>query len=530
MLRILGIFMLVLVVLLFFLTSKICAMDTPTSADLDKIDPKILATQLLETEWNASTAAKFNALDKYKRSEDLKDELLKTELGALFDLSANNNSLDPELVKATKTNYHSAPLVTLLKTPTVLKANNSIKTISMNYNGTVIALTDNSNTLHIISDNEEAKGQQVAVGSAHPSKIINLGPGSICSIKVLGVANLLRVTLENTVFLLHLDTDTLSNSRCRPYTKKLHFSANGNWYIYKKINNEVCIENHLGNESYKVWNDLECIAMNENEQEWLFGTVSNLYRGTKIDCNFSFQPISESPIENIDCVDVTPDGRFGLAVNNFGVCRIGLKEENFPRIGKIDKTITVGRISSCGNFLITGHVNGEVIIHRVIDDVINSDAAHKKTLVIDTKLSHLSELMPVTCLALSGDNKTIAAGSRVGVLIASIKNVTDEFKKFSCSQLTAFLRVIRNGTDQLSNVPIKDKLAEIRIPKKLELIKHLDAKDETNEGFACPICKEIIVNRLTPCNHEFCNVCLQKWMGSNKSCPSCRASLLNYKP
>lgn len=49
----------------------------------------------------------------------------------------------------------------------------------------------------------------------------------------------------------------------------------------------------------------------------------------------------------------------------------------------------------------------------------------------------------------------------------------------------------------------------------------------------CPICfKEINSNQLciTDCNHEFCDICLNKWFDRNRNdCPTCRTIIKNFK-
>ena len=49
----------------------------------------------------------------------------------------------------------------------------------------------------------------------------------------------------------------------------------------------------------------------------------------------------------------------------------------------------------------------------------------------------------------------------------------------------------------------------------------------------CPIClKEMNSNELciTDCNHEFCNICLNKWFDRNRNdCPKCRQIIKNFK-
>ena len=49
----------------------------------------------------------------------------------------------------------------------------------------------------------------------------------------------------------------------------------------------------------------------------------------------------------------------------------------------------------------------------------------------------------------------------------------------------------------------------------------------------CPIClKDFDDNNIsiTDCNHEFCNVCLNKWLDRNRiDCPKCRQNIKYFK-
>lgn len=47
----------------------------------------------------------------------------------------------------------------------------------------------------------------------------------------------------------------------------------------------------------------------------------------------------------------------------------------------------------------------------------------------------------------------------------------------------------------------------------------------------CPICIEEIINeKVTKCNHTFCEGCINKWLETNNSCPTCRTILIISQP
>ena len=46
------------------------------------------------------------------------------------------------------------------------------------------------------------------------------------------------------------------------------------------------------------------------------------------------------------------------------------------------------------------------------------------------------------------------------------------------------------------------------------------------KSLMCPICREDVKEiRMTNCNHEFCDICLKKWLENNNTCPICMISL-----
>lgn len=54
----------------------------------------------------------------------------------------------------------------------------------------------------------------------------------------------------------------------------------------------------------------------------------------------------------------------------------------------------------------------------------------------------------------------------------------------------------------------------------------VQCKDKSNES-KCPICIGDIINKkATKCNHSFCESCIDKWLETNTTCPSCRAILI----
>ena len=42
----------------------------------------------------------------------------------------------------------------------------------------------------------------------------------------------------------------------------------------------------------------------------------------------------------------------------------------------------------------------------------------------------------------------------------------------------------------------------------------------------CPICQSVLdVPKVTPCQHVFCVVCIERWLSTRNTCPTCRATV-----
>lgn len=462
------------------------------------------------TNWDENATEKFQALDKYKKAAALNKELLADNLANVFALSiANVPDREKEFTSA-KTHYFNSPSATVIDTPelSLYKHGNPIKCISVNDSGQFVA-ADTTNK-HFVRK---------------PDRSIHCfstsGP-QIKMVKMHEIDNMASYASRAQMKTFNAATDEVDSMTPFNNAKKIFFAPNGKWILLKDYSNKIFL-NH--NPTRREWQltrlgkNPTCLASDENGSVGLIGTTDNLFYLTIINGICDGGEIDATqPIPNVDCVDVTPDGQFGLATNDQGFCRISLKENNYPFIGEFTSNLTSARISNCGQFIITGDSQGAIILYKVIDNKITGQSA----------LDHLCATGKITCLALSPDNKTIAAGSSTGLLVASCKKTYDEFQKLSPLQLTALLRLTQLGAKQLDTPLIKKKFAELRSPQKTEYLKR-NANHPIvlahEDAFLCSICSENIVDASTSCNHEFCSTCLQSWQAKDSTCPTCRAPL-----
>lgn len=485
-------------------------MDAPDKDQLDQSDPKTLATELMADKWTDSTTQKFKVLDTYKKAEELKKELLADNLDILFQLATIKVSDEKEKFESTKTNYYNAPSITITNTPelSLYKHSNPIKCVSVNNNGQFVA-ADSANK-HFVRKPDRSiyffatSGPQIKMVRMHE------------------IENMVSSASKWHIKIFHAITDEIDSSTLFNDTKKIFFTSDGSWSLFKNYSNGIFLTHNASQRTWDLRNrDIEnptCLAFEENNCNGLIGTSDDLFCVTIADDKCQSRRVNtKRPIPNIDCVDVTPDGRFGLATNYQGFCRISLREKDYPRIGKFDDGITAARISSCGQLIITGYRDGSIIFYKVINNEIH----------MQSRLGNLLETNKITSLALSPDNKTLAAGSQNGLVVASCKNTYIELEKLSPAQLAAFLRLGLFGVAQLDNPLIKQKFVTLQTPTKYEYLKAKKiAEDEKHgEDFLCPICSEKIINTSTSCNHGFCDSCLQSWQAQNATCPTCRAPL-----
>lgn len=477
-------------------------MDSPFKDELNKQDPKTLAAQLMAKEWSPDTTAKFKVLDAYKKSEELKKELLTENLDACYNLALFDKAVEEEKFTSAKVDYFNPPQVTIanLQELSIYKLANPAKSISANNGGQFIC-SDTSNK-HFIKKTDGKIHYFVTTGR------------QIESVTMYDIENMVR--LSSAIEIQSLNAVTGEQDSRMTFDnppKKIFFSPRGDWFLSQTHSNKSGLCRSISGQGWALANirNPTCIAIDELGQNALIGTTHDLFalKIENMQCND--KPVDKKPIIDIESVDVTPDGRFGLAVNNLGFCRIALQEVELPRIGECDDTVTIGRITNCGQFLLTGHLNGSVLLHKVEGETIN-----KKV-----DFFYLRNRGSITCLALSPDNKTIAAGSMQGFFVANCRETYDEMSKASAPGLVTLLHTFNND---YSTIPlaIKETFLALKNAAKLQV---LQAKKIDDDDLLCPICSERIIETLTSCNHEFCVNCLSNWKKNKNTCPTCRASL-----
>lgn len=70
-----------------------------------------------------------------------------------------------------------------------------------------------------------------------------------------------------------------------------------------------------------------------------------------------------------------------------------------------------------------------------------------------------------------------------------------------------------------------EQLGNHTIPTNPEQVS--DIIDNVDEAFTCPVCLEnvatnVAVRKLRCCDHQFCDICITKWLESSKTCPICK--------
>lgn len=501
--------MAIFLLLLLIFTNFSWGMDKPgqPAHNSSNPDPKALCAELMADKWDEATLAKFKALDRYKNSAALKEELLQSNLDALFQLSLGDRESVHAKISLVETNYHNKPLAPLLVSAqtSVHQTHNTATSLSLNHNGSGLACIDSSNKVHLISNHKLA-------GTCYT------GQHPIETVKILEHDNLVRIMTKYGY--VTFDATSSEQEDNIPFIgiKKMLCSPRGNWALFQLDTNQIGVAEikPRGTTQLLPIQNPTCLAMDEKGKKGLIGTTSDLYLFSQTNKTITLEKVAkmtDTVIPHTDCVDVTADGKFGLATNNEGICRVELEDPHLSRIGRRDTTITTARITNCGQFLVSGHRNGSVIINKAYVDKIEAATA----------LNYLKDTCTITCLALSGDSKTIAAASMYALFIASCKKLYDEASLIPTSQVASLLHVFKTTQPTIPQ-EVKAKFPDLRFAGKLKLLKE---KGIDHEEFLCPICSEKTADILTSCGHEFCGDCLTSWQKEKEAqtCPICRAPL-----
>lgn len=484
-------------------------MDAPSKPADDPSNPNpvtLCASLMQDGKWDAATLEKFKTLDKCKNSEAIKEELLKNKLDVLFELNCSGSKFEKEKFESTQPRPWTAHSKLAFDFPEgeCYRFYNTPKFVSINHDGSIIAVSDAAN-LHYKNPRLKDFLSLCVPGD------------SIKSVKVLEHNNLLRIAQKEKIEVFN----ALAPQECKISEtsgfKKTIFSPDGNWFLAKDYDNftHLLKTTTIKPRTISIENP-QAIAIDEQGKQGLIGTASDLFCVTITDDKVEFERVfgkDPKPIPNITCVDITPDGKFGLAINHFGFARISLSDPNAAFIDSYKSGTTIGRISNNGQIIVTGHKDGAVVINKVLDDNICEMS----------ELNYLKTTGPITCLALSGDNKTLAAGSTVGFFTSSCKDLWKEFENLTPAQIVAFLRIY-NAPGELDSRAVKKELVTIKSELKSKLLESLTPKRK--EDIYCAICSERMSDMMTPCYHDFCSQCIQGWKDKgHNSCPTCRESL-----
>ena len=485
------------------------AMDKPAhnNDDLSKLSEKLIKAQ-----WDENLNVAFKTLNTNKESAAIKEKLLAENKHVLFWLG---NQLEKEVVETaldkipainerfTLKEHHQSSLF--------FRLFNSVRFIALDNVGNYCACVNVNNELFyieitkpIVQSGTIFTGREIC-GIAHLEK-----PRSILVAKIDGFGIIDCLSQENKPLSFK------PIFKC----KKALLSPNGKSLLLENINNEkALVSGLLQKVTEKQINNLNnqtCLAIDAKEEKGLIGTSEYLLLFTRKE-NIHEARKCEKNMQNIFAVDITDSGEYGLAVNNLGFARINLEKED-GNIEVYSKEITCGRISNCGNYIVTGNANGQIHLYPFpfsTDTRINLNPTVNKEVI--------------TAVAFSGDGNTIAAGTDESLYIFSCKKAFETLSRAPTSKIAALFRCYYDK-NALKNDAIKQDFKALTLYNKIKLLNRVNPKDiEDDREFTCEVCLETIVNYTTSCGHELCKPCFEKLLKESPTCPYCRQSL-HQKP
>lgn len=222
-------------------------------------------------------------------------------------------------------------------------------------------------------------------------------------------------------------------------------------------------------------------------------------------------------MQHITAIDVSPDGRnIVIASDQY------LHTNSFPtqdgQTQNFERLIKAVRFHPSNNsILVVGTPEG-VYTFNVINKMLLQ--------IIGTSTNNHIE-----CLALSGDGKTIAAGSENGLYLinsSALENSLTPQEHFLLFALD--INPQNNKTQLLKESPGLMKIfASIKQSYVRQNLIKLYGIDYKILGFEqCTICKDRCTDKQLECKHSFCSDCIEVWKeekGKQASCPLCRVGI-----
>lgn len=87
------------------------------------------------------------------------------------------------------------------------------------------------------------------------------------------------------------------------------------------------------------------------------------------------------------------------------------------------------------------------------------------------------------------------------------------------------MEIGHSGTSYGWTMRYLERLAKQGPPYK-EVINRSWLSNEINTLKTCGICQEFTKNHIvTPCNHDYCKICINNWLQQSNNCPLCRGAI-----
>jgi len=81
-------------------------------------------------------------------------------------------------------------------------------------------------------------------------------------------------------------------------------------------------------------------------------------------------------------------------------------------------------------------------------------------------------------------------------------------------------------------VNLCDEIGNVEVGvEDIDAVTSVIVTERSQKENPCPICLENMpsecdyVRKINTCNHRFCGKCIEKWLGSHKTCPVCKSAV-----
>lgn len=362
-----------------------------------------------------------------------------------------------------------------------------------------------------------------------PKKIESLiirgeGGDKIAAAKEDNSTGAIRIFKPNTIFTRNKEDGEITGKPIYiTNIQKMVVSHDGKWIFATYYNQQPMLtqitEKAVG-KNFSFPENTKCIAcaFDDNDEYGIYATPKEV-KTVKVN-GFKLSGRCISDIADVQSVDITPYGTFGLIASKNTIMRIFPKllfeKASTPCLTINTQHLTNARLSSCGSYAFSTHSNGQIsiwnlenntCIHRVFPDEI------------------------LTKIALNHSGNSLVFGGQTSLARVTIVSILDKLRTTALSNIATLIRVDNKPGTLKDSIFLKNKFVQMSFPNRKKVLE-LAALTLEQVGLTdCPICYDEIADSTTPCKHIFCGTCLeQQKIKPESTCPFCRAPLAGITP